>query len=80
MTTGGKNCFERFGNQLSLRLSRLDALSPLKTLARGYSVSRRCDNESLIRSIEDIAKGERIETILADGRLISMIESIRKES
>ena len=80
LTIGGKNCFERFKNELSLRLFRLDALSPLKTLARGYSVSQRCDNESLIRSVGDAAEGDRMETILADGRLVSLIESIRKES
>jgi len=80
LATGGKNCFERFRNELSLRLSRLDTLSPLKTLARGYSVSRRCDNESLIRSVRDTAEGDRMETILADGRLVSLIEKIRKES
>jgi len=78
LATGGKNCFERFRNELSLRLSCLDALSPLKTLARGYSVSRRADDERLIRSVKDAARGVMMETILADGRLISLIEAVKK--
>jgi exodeoxyribonuclease VII large subunit len=78
LATSGKNCFKRFRNELSLRLSRLDALSPLKTLARGYSVSRRPEDQSLVRSINEIGKGDRLETVLSDGRLISLIESIRK--
>jgi len=50
MSTAGKNLFERFRNGLSLILSRLEALSPLSTLARGYSVSRRQRDQGLVRS------------------------------
>ncbi len=74
----GKNLFERFRNGLSLGLSRLDGLSPLKILARGYSVSRRENDQGLVRSFEDIGEGDRLETILVDGRLVSVIESTRK--
>ena len=70
----GKNLFGRFANQLSLALSRLEALSPLKTLARGYSVSRKLDSRELIRSIAQVAKGDRVETILADGRVIAVVD------
>ncbi|MEW5797199.1 MAG: exodeoxyribonuclease VII large subunit [Candidatus Zixiibacteriota bacterium] len=74
----GKNLFERFRNGLSLGLSRLEALSPLKTLARGYSVSRRVSDQKVVRSHEDIGEGERMETIIADARLISLVETVRK--
>jgi exodeoxyribonuclease VII large subunit len=76
--SAGKNLFERFRNGLSLGLSRLDALSPLKTLARGYSVSRRDADQRLVRSYADIREGDRMETILADGRLTSLVETVRK--
>jgi exodeoxyribonuclease VII large subunit len=76
----GKNLFERIRNELSLRLSRLEALSPLKTLARGYSVSRRTKDQGLVKSIRDIREGDRLETILTDGRLISLIEAVKKGS
>lgn len=79
MSTAGKNLFERFRNGLSLILSRLEALSPLSTLARGYSVSRRQRDQGLVRSWKDIGEGEKMETIVADGRLISMIEAVRKK-
>lgn len=74
----GKNLFERFRNGLSLSLSRLEALSPLKTLARGYSVSRRVQDQNVVRSYKDIGEGDRMETIVADGRLISLVEAVRK--
>lgn len=74
----GKNSFARFRNELSLGLSRLDTLSPLKTLARGFSVSLRADDQKLVRSTGDIGKGDRLETILTDGRLISTVETVQK--
>jgi len=79
MSTAGKNLFERFRNGLSLSLSRLETLSPLRTLARGYSVSRRQRDQGLVRSWKDIGEGEKMETIVADGRLISMIEAVKKK-
>jgi len=74
-----KNSFEWHKNRLSLKLASLEALSPLKTLARGYSVSRRSDDQKLIRAHTDIARGETMETILADGRVISRVETVRKD-
>lgn len=79
LAAAAKNSFERHKNRLSLGLANLEALSPLKTLARGYSVSRRSDNQGLIRAHTDIVEGETMETILADGRLISRVETIRKD-
>ncbi len=75
LSSAGKNSLERHKNRLSLRLSSLEALSPLKTLARGYSVSRGADNHALIKSLKDIDEGGKMETILPDGRLVSVVES-----
>ena len=74
LRAAGKNRFDVFKNKLSLILSRLEALSPLKTLSRGYSVSRKTADLSLVKSFKDISPGELMETILADGRLISMVK------
>jgi len=76
----GKNRFDRIRNRLSLVVSRLEALSPMKTLARGYSVSRRLDDGALVRSWKDAAKGDRLETILADGRLVSLVDETSGKS
>ena len=75
---GGKNRLERFRNELSLGLSRLDGVSPLKILARGYSVSRRSEDGGLVKSVKDIEVGEKLETIVDDGKLLSLIESVQK--
>lgn len=74
----GKNSFERVKNDLSSRLARLDDLSPLKVLSRGYTVTRIASDQKLVRSIKGLKKGLEVETILPDGRLISTINEIDK--
>ncbi len=78
LISAGKNSFDMNKNRLSLALSRLDTLSPLKILERGYSVSRRLPNKVLLKSVNDIHLGDRMETILPDGEVISFIEKIVK--
>ena len=45
--------------------SKLDALSPLKTLSRGYSIIEK-DNK-IVKSKEDIKKGDEISLKFKDG-------------
>lgn len=78
LRAGGNNSFEKAKNKLSLIASRLDALSPLKILARGYSVSRKHPGKELLRSIGDLKTGDEIETILGDGSIISKAQKIIK--
>ncbi|MDY3224775.1 MAG: exodeoxyribonuclease VII large subunit [Candidatus Faecousia sp.] len=49
-------------------LSKLDAMSPLKVLTRGYSMTRTEQGE-VIRSIGQVEPGERIRVSLSDGTL-----------
>jgi exodeoxyribonuclease VII large subunit len=77
--TAGKNRFDAYKNRLSLRLSSLEALSPLRTLARGYTVSRRVHDQGLVKSRDDVARGDRLETIVTDGRIYSLVEATRKK-
>jgi len=60
--------------RLSLLLNTLDAVSPLATLARGYSIARRVDTGELIRDAATIKKGTQIETRLEKGRLLCLVE------
>lgn len=55
---------------------RLNTLSPLATLERGYSISRKMDGEVLI-STEQTAVGDRIEVQLAHGHLACRVEELR---
>lgn len=77
--SAGKNSFEKHKNRLSLSLARLESLSPLKILARGYAVSRKLPQGNLIRSVKDILPGDRMETVLADGRVKSFVEEVKTD-
>ena len=46
-------------------ISKLDALSPLKTLYRGYSITEK--NGKVVKSIKDLQNGDDIEIRLIDG-------------
>lgn len=53
---------------------RLDALSPLKVLGRGYSITLH--SGTAIYSADEVATGDQIETVLAGGRIVSRVEDI----
>lgn len=52
---------------------RLNALSPLATLERGYSISRKTDGE-VLTSAKQVSIGDRVEIQLADGHLACRVE------
>jgi exodeoxyribonuclease VII large subunit len=52
---------------------RLDALSPLSTLTRGYAVARDADGRTLSR-IEDFRIGDPFELLVRDGRIDARAE------
>ncbi len=51
----------------------LDAISPLKTLARGYSVTMDAASEKVIMSAEHVKSGQQIRTKLSDGEFVSKV-------
>jgi exodeoxyribonuclease VII large subunit len=55
---------------------RLDALSPLATLKRGYSISRKMSGE-VLTSVEQVSVGDRIEVQLSHGHLTCRVEDTR---
>jgi exodeoxyribonuclease VII large subunit len=71
--------FDTFRKRTALACSRLEALSPLAVLARGYSVARTLPEGKVIGSIKEIEIGGRMETIVTDGSIFSKIDEIRKK-
>ncbi len=55
---------------------RLDNLSPLKVLARGYSVTSITGNDSPITDVQSVNEGDEIETRLHKGRIRSRVTGI----
>ena len=57
---------------------KLDALSPLKILARGYGIVKSLDTGMIVKSVSDIGKGSGIEVGLSDGIIECKVESIKE--
>ena len=58
----------------------LEALSPLRVLARGYSLTTKADGLTVIRTATDVRPGDSIFTRLATGHLISRVEVMEEQS
>ena len=52
-------------------ISKLDALSPLKTLSRGYCLTEK--NEKMINSVSKLKAGDSVNLIFADGKIGAQI-------
>jgi exodeoxyribonuclease VII large subunit len=57
--------------------ARLDSLSPLAVLRRGYSVTERVVDGKVVGSTEDLTVGQQIRTRLASGQVFSRVEDLR---
>ncbi len=53
--------------------SKLDAVSPLGTLARGYSITLKMPDKKLVCSINDVEKKDELEIIVNDGKIKSNV-------
>ncbi|MEH0688409.1 exodeoxyribonuclease VII large subunit [Vibrio cholerae] len=61
-------------HQLALAAETLDAVSPLATLKRGYSISQNAQGD-VVTSTKQMKSGDTLVTRLADGTLFSTISS-----
>jgi exodeoxyribonuclease VII large subunit len=64
----------RARDQVGAWAARLESLSPLNVLGRGYSLTRREMDLVVIRSPEQIHPGDRLVTHVQHGRIFSRVE------
>ena len=69
-------CYNRSTEQLRTLAAQLDALSPLKVLARGYSTTTDFETGKLIKTTKQCTAGQKIKTKIHDGELISEIVEV----
>ena len=68
-----KECTHKF----QLQAARLDNLSPLSVLARGYSVTQTEDFK-VVTSTQQVRWGEELVTTVADGKIVSVVQSVEE--
>lgn len=56
---------------------RLDSLSPLAVLARGYGLVRRVRDGAIVRTVGDVTKGERLAIRVAEAELEATLDLAR---
>ena len=61
-------------NNLAVASGKVNALSPLATIARGYSVAFD-DNNKIVRSVNDVKQGDRLIVKLNDGNVITTVDN-----
>ncbi len=66
---------QRCKNDISLSAARLDGLSPLKILARGYGAVRSPSGD-IVGSVESIKKGDEISVSLRDGNIECTVNNV----
>ena len=59
--------------------SKLDAMSPLKVLTRGYAMTQREDG-SLLKSVKSVSVGESILVSLQDGVVTAQVSDIKENA
>ncbi|HBA26660.1 MAG TPA: exodeoxyribonuclease VII large subunit [Nitrospinae bacterium] len=65
---------EMFDKRLQGELGRLNALSPLSVMERGYSICRRMPDMKIIKNSTEVEKGGQVNVRLHKGELICRVE------
>jgi exodeoxyribonuclease VII large subunit len=64
---------------LSGLAGRLNAVSPLNTLERGYSITLKSEGHAVIRSVDDVKTDDSVDVRLIDGTLECKVTGTRSE-
>jgi exodeoxyribonuclease VII large subunit len=80
LARGMQQRLDRARTQLSAQSARLEALSPLNVLARGYSLTCKEADQALVRTAEQVQPGDRLVTRVQRGRIVSRVEELQADS
>ncbi len=63
---------------LAMQVAKLESLSPLAVLSRGYSMTQNEDGH-VIMSVDDVSWGQEITTTTRDGKIISLVQNVERQ-
>jgi exodeoxyribonuclease VII large subunit len=70
---------DRYRESAAVSAGKLNSLSPLLTLARGYAIVSRLPDKTLVRDGRDVAPGDRLDITFQRGGALCIVESNRTE-
>lgn len=59
--------------------AKLDAMSPLKVLTRGYSIVKN-EDDAILRSIHQTAPGREVRITLSDGSVTALVSDVKEDT
>jgi exodeoxyribonuclease VII large subunit len=65
------------GRRLASLAGKLDAMSPLRVIARGYAVVTKED--VAVTSVNEVKKGDELSLLVGDGQIHCRVETTKKE-
>ena len=68
---------DHHGRRFISLTAKLDAMSPLKVLSRGYAMTQKCDGE-VVRSVKQLAPGDVIKIVMSDGVADAIVDNIEE--
>lgn len=79
LTQHTRQFFNLTGERVAALIHRLEALSPLAVLSRGYSLSMLVSDGRVVKSSAEIKRGDKVKTILARGAFVGSVEEVIDE-
>ena len=74
----GPGLTERVAAQMTTACARLDDLSPLKILGRGYAVCYAADGRTVLKSIATVSAEDRVLVRVSDGTILTNVTSTQE--
>jgi exodeoxyribonuclease VII large subunit len=75
-----RNQITRSRDRLGAFAGRLESLSPLAVLSRGYSLTQRSDNAQIVTDAGTLAAGDVITTRFSAGRAVSTVTDVNSDN
>jgi exodeoxyribonuclease VII large subunit len=79
LDAGATRIVDRRRLELASAGGRLDALSPLATLRRGYAVARR-DSGAALRSVAEVSANDALDVVVLDGTVHARVEGTTSDT
>lgn len=73
----GKKMFDPFKARITMNASRLEDLSPLKVLDRGYAIARTGDG-AVVSTVDAVSIGESLEVVVSNGAIDCDVRGVRR--
>jgi exodeoxyribonuclease VII large subunit len=66
------------GERVASGAARLESLSPLNVLRRGYTLTRNESDQTLVRSVAQVRPGDLLRTLVTGGWILSRVEAAQE--